>query len=341
MKKIYLILFYNFIFGLTLNAQAPYQKMIGTYTTDWYIFQDGIPVRLAGGNSVNTIYINQGKYTAMTDTFLLGNTYKKMIYVYNFPSFIQNDLLGYIREDSLSRKVYFLEKNTTNEIVLYDFSLVQGNTITLNFPGTSGQFPAGSYTVHTADTVLTRVGYRKRLKLVSPSSDTLIHIESIGSIIHPLYIYQSYYGPGQFNYYSGCHYPYDLGLACKFSNNQKFFQSCTYTLANMIPCIYKYDSCNYYNNCSAINELNSNMNHKITPNPSVNQINLEIELENGDMLNVDIYDVSGRKVKSLYADKVLANNTISMDVSSIENGYYILRIYNRDININSPIIIAK
>lgn len=346
MKKIYssLSLALLFVVILNSNAQAPYHKMIAPNTTDWYIFQDYIPVKPAAGSAVNSIYLQEGKYSATTNTVVLGNTYKRMSHVYFSPGFPQNLLIGFIREDTIARKVYFLEKNTTSEVTLYDFSLTQGSVTNLNFPDSFGDFPAGSYTVTTADSTMTRVGYRKRLKLIGPSTDTLIHIESIGSIIHPLYLYQSYYGPGQFSFgwSSTCSYPYGLGLACKESDNQKFFQSCTYDLALMSSCIYEYDSCNYYNSCSGIKESISNIKHRIMPNPATDMVNLEIDLDNEALINVDLYDVYGRKIKTLYMGKILNDNkTISLNISSFENGYYFLKIYNKDFSINHPLVISK
>lgn len=345
MQKIYLPLLFSIIifYNLAANAQTTYHKMVDLNVTDWYVFQDMIAVKPAGGSGVNAINLDQGKYTAMTDTFVSGNIYKKMIHVYSSPGFSQNILVGFIREDTVARKVLFLEQNTTTEVTLYDFSIIQGAVINLNFPNNFGQFPAGNYTVTTLDSVMTRVGYRKQLKLVGPTSDTLIQIESIGSIIHPLYLYKSDYGYGQFSFGSStCVYPYGLGLACKESNNQKFFQSCTYDLALMNNCIYEYDSCNYYNSCSGIQNRASEIQFRITPNPSTDQVNLEIELDNQEPMNVDIFDISGQKLKTLYTGRVLADNkTITMDVSDFENGFYFLKIYNKDFSLNNPIIIVR
>lgn len=346
MKKTYsaFLLPLILLWGFAIHAQTPYHKMIASNYTDWYIFQDYIPVKPAGGSAVNTFNLSEGKYSATNDTFLLGNTYKKMAHLYFNPGVNQNNLIGFIREDTIARKVYFLEKNAPSEIVLYDFSITQGSIAVLNFPDNSGDFPAGSYAVTKVDSVLTRVGYRKQFKLVSPSSDTLIYIESIGSIIHPLYLYQSYYGPGMFSFggSSTCSYPYGLGLACKYSNNEKYFQSCTYVLAEMNNCIYKYDSCNYYTSCSGIKENISRINLKVTPNPTSENINLEIESANEEVITIDLYDVSGRKLKTLFNGKTLpGKNTITMDLTDYQSGYYFMKITGKDYIENSPVIIAR
>jgi hypothetical protein len=330
--------------GSDAGAQSPYQKMLAANTTDWYIFQAYIPVKPAGVNS-STIYLEQGKYSATTDTTLLGHTYKKMYHVYYTPGNNNNQHMGYIREDSLQRKVYFLERNSTTEVVIYDFSLVQGNVTLLNFPDNFGEFPMGSYTVTHVDTVLTRVGYRRQFKLKSTASDTLIYIESIGSVIHPLYLYQSFYGSGQFAWGGGsspCSYPYALGLACKESDNEKYYQSCTYELAQMNGCIYKYDSCNYYNGCSAVKELEKEINCRLLPNPASQKVTVELETKTEDLITIDLFDVTGRNVKTVFKDKLPSGkNTIHITVNEYEGGYYFLKLYSNDLSISRPLIISR
>ncbi len=347
MKKIYsqFLLLVIMMSGSNAGAQSPYQKMIASNTTDWYIFQVYFAVKPAGSSNTSTIYLEQGKYSAMTDTTLLGNTYKKMYHVYYTPGFNQNDLMGYIREDSLQRKVYFLEKNATAEILLYDFSLAQGDVRVLNFPDNFGEFPMASYTVTTVDTVLTRVGYRRQFKLKSAASDTLTYIESIGSIMHPLYLYQSSYGAGQFSWGGGpspCSYPYGLGLACKESDNEKYYQSCTYELAQMNGCVYEYDSCNYYNSCSAVKELKKEINCRLLPNPASEKASLELEIKQTGFVTIDICDVTGKKTKTVFSGNVASGNaTIDLNIGNFENGYYFLKVYSKDFSIDQPMIISR
>jgi hypothetical protein len=348
MKKIYSYLFFAIalFYNLRYNAQAPYHKMIASNTTDWYIFQAFIPVKMANPHSTPSIYLMGGKYSAIGDTNLLSTDYKKVYHVYLTPGFPQNSLLGYLREDTIAMKVYFLEKNTTNEKLLYDFSLTVGSTTILDFPSGSGTFQNTTYTVSSISPVLTKVGYRQQFKLTNAINvyDTLTYIESIGSIIHPLYLCQSYYGPGMFSFggSSSCSYPYDLGLACKYSNNDKFFQSCTYQLAQMNNCIYKFDSCNYYTNCSGIKELTNVVGYKLVPNPTADITNLEIELANEETITVDLYDIFGRKIETLFNSRVSSDKTsIPLNLSKYQNGYYFIKTYGKDINLNNPIIIAR
>lgn len=346
MKKIHL--FYTLTIALflssALKAQAPYKKMLATNTTDWYIFLDVIPVKPAAPSSTVSFNVNSGKYSAFTDTTISSLNYKKMYDVYFNPNFTNNNHIGYIREDTINRKVYFRDRLGNSDDLLYDFSLGLGGTIQLDFLYNFSPFPSGTYTVTVADSVLTRVGFRKRLKLLTTGSDTLIHIESIGSIMHPLYLY-GYFSQGGFFWgipSDPCSYPYGLGLACKFSNDEKYFQSCTYTLAQSNPCIYKYDSCNYYTNCSSIEEISNVMNYKLIPNPTADVSNLEMDLINEESLSIELYDVSGRQLAILYkGNQNIGKTSIPLNLSKYENGYYFIKVEGAKTNIYSPIIIAK
>ncbi len=347
MKKIYsyFILPVITLFSLALHAQTtPYHKLLAPGVTDWYIFEVFIPVK-PGAVKTSTVsfYPSGGKYSAFTDTTVLGNDYKKMYWMYQTPGPANPQHIGYIREDTIARKVYFLDKEGTAEDLLYDFSLTLGATTQLDFPGNSGSFPAGMYTVTNVDSVMTRVGYRKRFELLSPSSDALIYIESIGCVMHPLYLY-SYFYQGGFFMGAGptCHYDYDMGLACKESDNEKYYQSCTYTLAQMNGCIYKYDSCNYYSNCSNVKELDSFTEHRLIPNPASEKTTLELTMNKQMAATINLYNVSGQLVKEVYSDVLVkGKNTISIDLSSYKNGYFFLKVSGDEVLLRAPLIIAR
>ncbi|MGZ3884496.1 MAG: T9SS type A sorting domain-containing protein [Bacteroidia bacterium] len=341
-----LLLAFVFI-AYTGSAQAPYNKLLGNAITEWYIFNDGIPLIISHGNtqSLPSVQSTQsvpvpsyGKYTAKTDTSVLGKNYKK--YYFQFASSSTSSHIGYMREDTVARKVWFLDKVTLTESLLYNFALTVGDTVYLNFPGTSGPFPKGYYQVKLINNVMTRVGVRKQFKLQLPGSDTLKCIESIGSIIHPTYLGTSYYGPGTF---SGgpsvpCSYPYDLGLACKFSDSQKYYQSCTFSLTT--GCFYRPDSCDYWNTCGGVKENSIVQNAAIYPNPSFNAINLSTSMNRSAMVTIEIIDVMGRFVKTVYRDNLPAGeNNLNLNLEGIEQGSYFLNIKANAESARLPLLI--
>lgn len=344
MTKSLLFTFMAFILYPGFLKAQPYHKLLDSVETSWYIFNAAIGVKPPAGNqtSNSTAYPQWGKYSAKTDTVIGSYHYKKFYQDYYTPGFNYNTLVGFIREDTVTRQVYFLDQGGAEDL-LYDFSLSAGNTVFLNFPDVSGSLPQGTYTVVAVDTVLTRVGYRKQLSLLTAGSDTLLHIESIGSIIHPIYLYGSFYHSGQFQWsFSSCSYPYELGLACKYSNTTKYYQSCTYILAQQSGCIFKYDSCNYYNSCSGLNELSSVIHYKLSPNPAFEKLTIDINMDREDLVAIEVYDVTGRNVKTVSGIKLFSDaNTVPLNVSSIENGYYFLKITGKSVNLKIPFVISR
>lgn len=310
---------------------------------DWYMFQVYIPISNSEKTTVAPSFSSTwGKYSALKDTIVLSKSYKKMYHVYTYPSFLSNTHLGYIREDSLSRKVYFLDKTSTTEELLYDFSVGVGDSVLYTFAYTTGNFPSGYYKVLSINNVNTQIGVRKQFNLrkSAPSaSDTLKYIESIGSLVHPLYTYMPFYVTGQFAWaFTGCPFPYAIGLACKYNDVAKYFQSCTYVTALSNGCIFKYDSCNYWNTCSGLNELEMVKNFVASPNPASSHVKITIDLEKNLDCSVAIYDISGRLIKNLPAKSLKQGaNEFTMDLSNIQNGLYFIKVKGPDFELHRPL----
>jgi hypothetical protein len=320
--------------------------MLGNVNTDWYIFDVFIPV--SPGQKLSSLTaappVQRGKYTAAKDTLLFSKTYKKYYQMYMMPAFPLNIHVGYLREDTANRKVYFMDKTTFVEELLYDFSMNVGDSIFMNFPGTFAPFPKGYYKVKSIQNVTIKAGVRKlfKLKLNPGTSDTLRIIESVGSEIHPVFMYNMFFAPGQFAWaFGACKYPYALGVACKYADNIKEYQSCTYQLTATNTCIFKSDSCNYWNTCSGINELSKVKDLHIAPNPAVTKVKISIDLEEACSPVFEIYDVSGRKVRSLPIEKLHAGiNQIEFDITELQNGMYFIKAKDENFVLSYPLIIA-
>lgn len=344
MKKLLLPLI---LLSFFVEAQSPYYKMLGNTNSDWYIFDVFIPVSQVQKTLSPSAPppVQRGKYSAKTDTLLFSKNYKKFYHVYQMPSPILNNHVGYLREDTVGRKVYFMDKTTFLEELLYDFSMNVGDSIFMNFPSTTPPFPKGYYKVKSIQSVSIKAGVRKlfKLKLNFGTSDTLRIIEGVGSEIHPVFMYNWYYAPGQFSWGSGaCKYPYALGVACKYSDNIKEFQSCTYQLALTNGCIAKPDSCNYWNVCSGINELSKVKNFYISPNPAVITCNITIEIEDVCKTAIELYDVSGRRIKTLLNENLFPGiNNIELTTSDLENGLYFIRTKSENFELSYPLLISR
>jgi len=79
-----------------------------------------------------------------------------------------------------------------------------------------------------------------------------------------------------------------------------------------------------------INELityNNNKINNIYPNPAYGAVNIEVELNKSAMVQINAYDIAGKKVSDLYnAQTPEGKNTVTFDVSNLENGNYVIEM---------------
>ncbi len=93
-----------------------------------------------------------------------------------------------------------------------------------------------------------------------------------------------------------------------------------------------------------INETIAYGNDKINniyPNPAYNTANIEIELSKAALVQINIYDMLGKKLSNIYnAQTSPGTNTISFDVSSFANGNYIIEMLSNDTRITKQMMVA-
>lgn len=82
--------------------------------------------------------------------------------------------MGGLRDDSLNRKIYFIPRDSINEILLYDFGLTVGDTLPRYF---IDLFGLNYTTITSIDSMLIGPGYRKAFHTVDNT-----FIEGIGSL---------------------------------------------------------------------------------------------------------------------------------------------------------------
>jgi hypothetical protein len=127
-----------------------------------------------------------GAYTKQGDTTIGNLSYSKLY---------RGNTLFFVREDNSLRKAWVILPNNPTETLLYDFTIVPGAQIILNYFGTN---PV-SYNVTFIDSINTPLGLRKRIKLVTTDptfNPNLFWIEGIGSSYSPVYLNEPTYAPG-------------------------------------------------------------------------------------------------------------------------------------------------
>lgn len=187
-----------------------------------------------------------------TDTFFNGHTYRPLNSVY-------------LREDTLSGKVYKVDFSDSSEIVFYDFSLVMGDSAL-------SKVVADSELVFVTDISTVNIGgeLRKQITFSPPGDSPLCNdrwIEGVGSIFGPL-------GPEVYIY--DC-WHYEAYLTCYRDTNTTLYGDCT-------PI--------------GIGEIGSQPldapNIKIWPNPVSDVLHINASEK---IFHVDIRDATGRKMK--------------------------------------------
>jgi plastocyanin len=78
---------------------------------------------------------------------------------------------------------------------------------------------------------------------------------------------------------------------------------------------------------ASTNEIN-NFEFEIYPNPVIDIVNLSFENNFENMFKVEIYDALGRL--SFSQNKFSTGNKLSLNISELERGIYILKLYNNN-----------
>ena len=341
MKNV-IILFLTAFLSFSVSSQSPYNKMLVTDTTTWQHF--GITFGVKSSQPQNFLLTNNSM--AALDTISIGGFLYKKLYELTVPAYINysNKILrGFIREDSLSKKVFFKETLLATEFVLYDFSLNVGDSTFMNFPNNPST--TGFYRVDSIKTVTELCGarkhffYRKHVNNFSPSVNYFEFIESIGSTYHLLYPYNNSLMSMFFTYQSGCYHKWELGLACKKNKQNQQYQSCTY---NSPMWTNFTNSCTYYYFSGGINENSKFNQFSIYPNPATNKLTLNVGLTGNELITIKVFHLSGRLLllhKNISFN--VGDNIYELNTSLLENGIYSVVIENQHFKNSYPIVIQN
>jgi hypothetical protein len=212
-----------------------------------------------------------------------------------------------IREDSIQKKVWAILPDSTSETLLYDFNLIVGNQITLNYVG----YTPISYQVDTVDSIVTPLGNRKRIKL--STTDTtfateLQWIEGIGSTYGPIYLLDPTFAVGQFGGSGHC-------LICCYQNigNQSYLGSCGIPFGGLSG-----SSCSsFITSLKNLSTKNSSVDIYFST-PDLLLIKSSKEL----IKYISVFSVEGKLIKNYNCN----NEQISIQTNGWNNGVYFINI---------------
>lgn len=302
------------VMAFSLNAQdSTYVPMFGEQSTVWYQYVD---LGEAGGKTTLKIYTDG-------DTTVNGVTYYRLTndWYYASEDTTYTQLIGHFREDIEEQKIYSLNSASSinPETVYYDFSKDIGDTLRL---GSEGSTVLVVDTINTTaivcgDTIETgsRVFHLRNVSDDSPAT----WIEGVGAITG----LQAYY------------YDFDCGsldeaLVCKATNDEV---------------VYHFNQIEGFEECNV--DIGTSNHQKplelalrIYPNPVASELRISGDPSELGNARYRIFNLTGKLMKTGYLDY---NQETTLNVSGLNNGAYIVEIYNANKNLltNKKFIVAK
>jgi hypothetical protein len=214
---------------------------------------------------------------------------------YSILNYCGSSYKGAVRDDGAG-KVYFVPKDSTMELLIYDFTVEVGDTAFVyenSFDNEFTGFSQASYVVWNIDSVLINSSYRKRFHF---SSCDGVWIEGIGCS-RGLFV-ESW--PNVSNYYNN--------LECMSHNDTTLFPS------------YSLGGCSLVSGISQPAEITEEI--LIFPNPATSTLNIS----SGTALSViEICNVLGTVVYRSETDI----HMVELDLSELPSNVYFLRLYNK------------
>lgn len=325
MKKLTLLLIacFQIQFG---NAQ--FQPLLGD-STQWCLAWNLLPVVKA---PEQRFFFEYNNFKAVSDTLIDSLNYHKVFSdLATGPSGLY---YGAIREDSLHEKVYFIPADSSNEILINDFSLNLNDSIYLDFTRNFfGTLLDGYYIVDSVASISIRGGNRKYIRLTNPLNPLvdgvkphkLVWIESVGEIHNPFYLFatdQPTYGPLT---YSCNNFIETSVMKHSIDTSVNYVDMCAVTY--IYATVYT-DTCTLGYWGGIQENIFSLIDLSVYPNPSNGtSINVYLNNEiNAKALTLVIVNTAGEVIQQV--NPKLESNTIQLNLKNVENGIYNVLLYN-------------
>lgn len=327
-----------------LKAQTPYVKMLKEDTTTWQHYSVTMGVQYKN-SQISTPQVDQNAYATLDTITINGKIYRKF-YQVGFMGMNYNGkfLTGYLREDTVARKVFYKKLTTSPDELFYDFSLNVNDSVYLVFNNPSSN--TGYYRVDSIVTRTINAGPRRHFYLrkhvgnSDPTVKYLEHIEGVGSTHHIAYIYGGYLTQWNFPISTTCKPNWTIGLTCKHDDNFKVFQTCVMTNTSSAFEMQGSSSCDFgYFIPGGLKNNDLERLVKIGPSPAddILQIQVESSYQQKDLI---LYDMSGKEIYNSNSPEVkLKASSIEVRTSDLANGIYLLQLNLNKKKISRPIVI--
>lgn len=253
-------------------------------------------------NSSTVWSVMESKFFVSGDSLYNGHLYKK----YNKcsgPTLTTGVFFALLREDSLTQRIYTVPADSSQERLLYNFSLNVNDTVSV-YPTADYYNSQGGNIVRVIaiDSILIGTTYHKRLSLNSYHFTNYMPeywVEGIGSL-------SGLFNPGLFDY--GVTDWCIPSLLCVERNGVTLYDDTAYA------------SC--YELCLGVGFKNKAIEHITTfPNPTATTLTINTT---ANISSVRMYNGLGQQViNNVYTT---ASNTQTIPVSTLPNGIYMLQV---------------
>ncbi|MBL0104790.1 MAG: T9SS type A sorting domain-containing protein [Bacteroidetes bacterium] len=334
MAKSLLTLIFCSLFYCSVSAQQ-YSPMLET-TNHWTIVGNGLVVAPHhSSNPCSYPYFGTGfqSYDYMTgsDTLINGLTYKTVLL--NDHNFTYSCDFGYVREDTSSKKIYFVDNLSNPEVLLYDFSMSVGDSMNTSFIVQGGYFADGYYTVDSISSISIAGGNRRVFHLSNHTtswSHDMTWIESIGCMENPFYPYSSNFMSGSFANCPGSFHSYIEYVSCYEHVNKVYLDSCAFAAAMSNSCFLVEDSCSYFDVCGSVNELKNVKTFSLSPNPTHDVTRINFDISQSGEYQFSVVSITGQEIKlDITGGRFSAGmNHLQFSTATLTPGIYFVRCKN-------------
>lgn len=347
MKKIYSFTLTYLFLSLLSNAQSTYHKMLKEDTTTWqhFGFLPGVESNGKTVSSSSTPVIGVTSYAAI-DTISFGGTkYKKFYLLTSWGNQIfygNKSLAGFLREDTITKRVYYRESASTSDLLLYDFGLNVNDSTFLSFPNNSAF--SGYYRVDSIVVKNEICGprkhffYRKHSGNSTPNHYYYENIESIGSTYHIAYIFTYFLNSGMWpaQFFPGCVHKWDIGMSCKHDDEVNTYVHCSTSSSYWN---FHMDICSFYLQGGGLktNDLENLIEIGPNPNSDILEVHLKQSFSN---ISFSIADMTGKTLIQIpKSDMVNERSSLSISTKELASGIYILQVKINESILKKPIIV--
>ncbi len=348
MKKIYL--FILLIFGVSGVKCQTYYPMLDSVSNIWYFTINVQPLRVMqqlNCNYGNFNSVSSNVLVTIGDTLLNAIDYKiVMQQEYNQP--FNDCVFGFIREDTTLQRVYFQDTQSGPEQLLYDFSMLQGDSMYIDFFNNFGYFTSGNYVLDSIGSVTIPAGVRRIFYLNNhnaPSQFPLEWIESVGHPGHTIYNKSANFWGDLFTWICVDNVSRDFYqlLTCYEHNSQKvYFDSCAHANAVNNWCFFYADSCDYFNICGSVEEVGAVSNFAVSPNPAQLSSQLIIDANLETRAEVVIFSMDGRQLyKSEPIEIHPGKNKFPLSTVQYRHGTYVVELKFKDGSIHKKMVVLN